>query len=115
MIGQLKAAKYSLGYIGTDLMAADIFTKFYPQRKKDTWSKVCRLICIYPKEPDHLLDFGRAGHGHAAAVARMTNEEINAEKTMQFFNVDDDEHPYLTGYNPFCELSEQGESAIPKY
>ena len=63
------------------------------------------------------MDFGRAGHGHVAACQRLTNESIVAEETeekaMPFKHVDDDEHPYLTGFNPFCDLAKMGDPAVP--
>ena len=44
---ELRVGKYQIGYINTKLMAADIFTKFYPKSKKETWNVVRNLIGIY--------------------------------------------------------------------
>ena len=36
-----------LGYIPTTLMAADIFTKFYPQDKREIWRSMVKLVGVY--------------------------------------------------------------------
>ena len=91
--------KYSLGYINTKLMAADIFTKFYGKGKKEVWKDVCELIGILSKH-SYLHVIGRAGHGHVAAVERMTKDKVTPTSAT-VTAVDPDDHPYLDGFNPF--------------
>ena len=43
----IMSGKVILGYIPTHLMAADIFTKFYPQDKRETWKAMTRLVGVY--------------------------------------------------------------------
>ena len=55
--------KMSLGFIKTHLMRADIFTKFYPNAKADTWQHATKLINVLDKTSfDTLL--GSPGQGH---------------------------------------------------
>ena len=78
-----------------------IFTNFYLQCKKDVWSNVCRLIGVYPGA-DPTIDFGRAGHGHTAAAARMSNDEVVVVgKAMPIKEVGGNVHPHIDGVNPF--------------
>jgi len=41
-----KLRSFVLAYIVTTEMAADIFTKFYPKSKKETWRQMCDLVCV---------------------------------------------------------------------
>ena len=100
--GQLRAGNYSLGYIKTDEMAADIFTKFYPKGKKSTWEKVTELIGVMPG-PDWTSRFGQEGHGHAAAVARMPDDSVKPTSACVVEPPDPEMHPYLDAYNPFVD------------
>jgi len=52
----------TLRYIETSRMAADIFTKFFPHRKKDTWDQVRKLINVLsPDERKQMV--GSPGEG----------------------------------------------------
>jgi len=51
-----------LRYIETSKMAADIFTKFFPHRKRETWDKVRRLINVLSPEEIQLFA-GAPGEG----------------------------------------------------
>ena len=64
------SGKVILGYIPTTLMAADIFTKFYPQGKSETWKAVVRLVGVYAGT-NWKDDFGKMGGGHEIAVERQ--------------------------------------------
>ena len=98
--GQLRAGKFSLGYIKTEWMAADIFTKFYPTRSKHTWAKVIELIGIFPG-PDCLVKAGTGGIGHAAAVDRMKDGAVKVNTSCMAYEPDDANQEFVSGYNPF--------------
>jgi len=54
----------SLDYIPTEYMAADIFTKFFPDLKRHTWDKVRQLINVLsPGEVEDLVGTPGAGWG----------------------------------------------------
>ena len=58
----------SLTFISTELMRADIFTKFYPNSKLETWTHVCRLVNLH----DSLYiirHVGSPGQGHHSIVS----------------------------------------------
>ena len=62
-----------LGYIGTEQMAADIFTKFFPDRKQGDWARNLELICVGTLAT--LRGYlGQAGVGHVAALQRAAAE-----------------------------------------
>ena len=65
--GEIREKRCELGYIKTSDMAADIFTKFHPREKKETWRQMCGIICVFgPDEWDKKL--GTCGIGHATAM-----------------------------------------------
>jgi len=52
----------NLSYIATKYMAADIFTKFYPNDKHVTWNAVRRLINVLgPEEQESMIGFSGEG------------------------------------------------------
>merc|ERR1712117_610941 len=63
----LLSGQFSLGYITTDLMAADIFTMFFPASTRAIWDTVCGLFGVFPPE-GWLKVLEREGYGHRAAV-----------------------------------------------
>ena len=70
---EIRLGRCDLGYIDTTLQAADIFTKFFPDRKKDVWGDVRRLIGVLdPVEIPSRV--GGEGHGHRTAVDRIGSQ-----------------------------------------
>ena len=55
-------------YIESDKMAADIFTKFYPDRKKDVWHRHRQLIGVLSAS-ERLTVVGTSGGGHLNLAA----------------------------------------------
>ena len=47
------------------------------------------------------------------AVNRQANDVIKSKAMVVEVLVDEDEHPYIDGYNPFVEYVDQGELPIP--
>ena len=89
-----------MGYINTALMAAHIFTKFYPKDKRETWKSVSKLVGIF-EEKTYEKELGRAGHGHDEAVTRMSNDVVKpSSKCMMAYDDPADDH-YYEGFNPF--------------
>ena len=65
--GEIREKRFELGSINTSDMAVDIFTKFYPREKKETWRQMCGVVCVYgPDDWDKKL--GVCGIGQAAAM-----------------------------------------------
>ena len=59
---ETKKAYVNLGYISTDIMAADIFTKFYPRAKSTMWVSVRKLINLLA--PSEIVEMtGNPGNG----------------------------------------------------
>ena len=102
---EIKQGRLDLGYIKTDRMAADIFTKFYPKAKKETWKKMCMLVSIH-KDSEFRHYFGTAGVGHETAMARLLEKRPNFDEPIAAMNLDyqgSSYHRYLSEYNPFCD------------
>ena len=54
---EIREKRIDLGYIETEGMAADIFTKFYPCRKREGWTPHMQLIIVLSdEETDRLLE-----------------------------------------------------------
>jgi len=62
-----------LGYISTEQMAADIFTKFFPDRKLGEWARNLELICVGTLTSLRSY-LGCAGVGHSTACQRARTE-----------------------------------------
>jgi len=63
-----------LGYISTESMAADIFTKFFPDRKLVDWQRNLGLICVGDLQSLR-EQIGCPGCGYTVAVARKKKVE----------------------------------------
>ena len=98
-IGSYGNAQYSLGHIGTDEMAAAIFTKFFPMKKKMVWDSVSVLIGIY-SGPDWSRSLGQPGAGRTAAVDRMKVGAFKGSAACVALPPDPYNHPYLDAFNP---------------
>ena len=72
--GEVSVAKWTkMGYISTERMAADIFTKFFPDRKQSEWSRNLSLICVGTLTSLRSY-LGGAGVGYSAACERTIAE-----------------------------------------
>ena len=72
---EVLSGKICLGYISTHDMKADIFTKFYADRKRDVWASVRHLINVtHPSEVGDM--WGRPGIGHICAAYRKENKVV---------------------------------------
>ena len=60
-----------LEYIDTADMAADIFTKFYPEKKKDVWVRCRKNINVLTEEEIKEL-IGTPGAGYESVKAKLT-------------------------------------------
>ena len=80
-----------LGYIITDSMAADIFTKFYSSRKVATWNAVRQLIGVLSAE-ETLETPGAPGKGWENASLYPGRYETR--KTMEIEEDEDEDEEY---------------------
>ena len=103
--GEIREKRCELGYIKTSDMAADIFTKFYPREKKETWRQMCGIICVFgPDDWDKKL--GTCGIGHATAMERMKAKQPKFNDPIAAIEEYDSTryHKYRSDYNPFQDV-----------
>ena len=82
-------------------MAADIFTKFYPQDKRETWKAMARLVGVYAGNTWE-EDLGNEGGGHQIALERQMGKTRIKTPTIACTTVIDEEQ-YVDSVNLFFD------------
>ena len=92
MHDEIRKGYCELRYIDTAKMAADVFTKFFPQAKANVWTEVRKLVNVL--SPQEFKDMvGMPGEGHVSVQESKSKGIINKSTTHGGANIEVEGNP----------------------